>query len=128
VRELVERLKSLSWQQWLVVAAFLFISAFTAFNAFRAIHRAVYWSRHRDEPIHGWMSVGYVARSYRVPPRVLYEALGIQHPPHDRKPIRAIAREQGRPVHEVITDLQNAIARARQPAIQSSPPEQGRAP
>jgi len=35
-----------------------------------------------------------------VPPRVLYEALGIAPQPHDRRPIKEIAREQkyfGRP-------------------------------
>ena len=134
MRKLVERLKSLNWQQRAVVAAFIIVAAFTAFQASRAIRHALYWSHHRDEPIHGWMSVGYVARSYRVPPNLLYEALGVQHQPHDRKPIRQIAREQNRPVHEVINILQDAIARARQSAVQpaqsgsAGTPDKGRAP
>jgi len=127
-------LKDLSWQQWLVVAAFLLVVGFTGLHAFRAFRNAVYWSHHRDEPIHAWMSVGYVARSYHVPPRFLYEALGLEHTPHDRKPIRLIAREQNRSVHEVIAVLQDAIVRARQsgtpppPSGSTDPPDKGRSP
>src|SRR6185369_1153640 len=123
VQKLIERLSRLRWQQWLVVAAFLLVLIFTGLHAFRAIRHAVYWSHHRDEPIHAWMSVGYVSRSYHVPPHLLYEALGLQRTPHDRKPIRQIAREQNRPVREVIAVLENAIARSRQ--FESSPPPSG---
>ncbi len=121
VQKLFERLSRLRWHQWLIVAAFLLVLVFTVFHAFRAVRHAVYWSHHRDEPIHAWMSVGYVARSYHVPPRVLYDALGLQHTPHDKKPIRQIAREQNRTVREVIAVLEDAIARARQPESSPSP-------
>lgn len=121
MRKLIERLSKLRRHQWLVVAAFLLVLIFTGLHAFRAVRHAVYWSHHRDEPIHAWMSVGYVSRSYRVPQRILYDALGLQHAPHDRKPIRQIAREQNRSVREVIAVLENAIARARQ-AESSQPP------
>ncbi|HXU35535.1 MAG TPA: hypothetical protein VN937_04175 [Blastocatellia bacterium] len=123
MQKLIERLSRLRWHQWLVVAAFILVLVFTGLHAFRAVRHAVYWSHHRDEPIHGWMSVGYVARSYHVPPRVLYDALGLQHTPHDRKPIRQIAHEQNRTVPAVIAVLENAIARARQP--ESPPPTAG---
>lgn len=122
VQKLIERLSRLRWHQWLIVAAFLLVLVFTGLHAFRAVRHAVYWSHQRDEPIHAWMSVGYVARSYHVPPRALYDALGLQHTPHDRKPIRQIAREQNRTVREVIAVMEDAIARARQPAGQSAPP------
>ena len=131
--KLVERLKNLNWPQRAVVAAFILVAGFTAFQASRAVRHALYWSHHRDEPIHGWMSVGYVARSYQVPPHLLYEALGLQHQPHDRKPIRQIATEQNRPVREIIDVLQAAIARARQSSVQpgsgsAGTPDRGRAP
>ena len=131
MHKLAERLKGFSWQQWVVVAAFLLVLGFTGLHAFRAVRNAAYWSSHRDERIRAWMSVGYVAHSYHVPPRVLYEALGLQHIPRDRKPIREIAREQHRSVSEVIAVLQEAIVRARQPGAPPpppSPPNQGRAP
>lgn len=123
VQKLFERLSRLRWHQWLVVSAFILVLVFTGLHAFRAVRHAVYWSHHRDEPIHAWMSVGYVARSYHVPPRFLYDALELQHTPHDRTPIRQIAREQNRTVREVIAALEDAIARARQP--KSSPPPSG---
>ena len=129
MRALAERLKELNWKQWTVLAAFVAVSCFTGLHAFRAVRKSIYWSRHRDEPIRGWMSVGYVAHSYHLPPRVLYEALEFQHTPHDRRPIREIAREQHRSVQEVIAVLQEAIARARQPGPSpSAPPEKGRSP
>lgn len=132
MQKLIERLSRLRWHQWLVIVAFFLVLAFTGLHAFRAIRYASYWSHHRDEPIHAWMSVGYVARSYHVPPRVLYEALGLQPTPRDRKPIRQIAHEQNRSVHEVIGVLQEAIVRARQqdtpPSGPPGPPEKGRSP
>jgi hypothetical protein len=136
VHKLVERLKGFSWQQWVVIAAFLLVLGFTGLHAFRAARDAIYWSYHRDEPIRAWMNVGYVAHSYHVPPPVLYEALGVPHVPHDKRPIREIAREQHRSVNEVIAVLQEAIVRARQPGAKPppglpgppGPPNQGRAP
>lgn len=122
MQKLVERLKGFSWQQWVVIAAFLLVLGFTGLHAFRAVRDAVYWSYHRDEPIRAWMNVGYVAHSYHVPPHILYEALGVPHVPHDKRPIREIAREQHRSVNEVIAVLQEAIVRARQPGAQPPPP------
>ena len=137
MHKLVERLRNLSWQQWLVIVAFLLVLGFTGLHAFRAVRSAAYWSHHRDEPIRAWMNVGYVAHSYHVPPPVLYEALGMQRLPHDKRPIRVIAREQHRSVNEVIAILQEAIVRARQSGAPPPPlgppgppglPSQGRSP
>ena len=85
--------------------------------------------RHQNDPVRPWMSVPYVAHSYRVPPHVLYEAIGIPLQSHDRRPIRDIAREQNRSVEEVIATLQNAIARERahNPSGSQSP-SPGRSP
>jgi hypothetical protein len=122
-------MKNLNWRQWLLILAFLLVVAFTAFFAVRTVRRAVYWHQHRDEPIRGWMTVGYVAHSYRVPPHVLYAALGLPGKP-DRRPLRAIARDQKRPVSEVIADLQRAIEqyRSQYSAPHSPPAEKGRSP
>jgi hypothetical protein len=123
-------MKTLDWQKWLVLAAFVIVLMVTGLFAVRTVRRAVYWRHHRDEPIRPWMSLPYVAHSYRVPPRVLYEALGIPHPPRDRRPIKAIAREKNVSVDELINTLQRAIAGARQanaPNSQQSP-DLGRSP
>jgi len=117
-------------KQWLVAAALALVIALTALFAVRTVRRAVYWRFHRDETIRPWMSVPYVAHSYGIPPRVLYEGLGIPHPPHDRRPIREIAREQNRPAEELIGVLERAIAREREAHPNASPPplKPGRSP
>ena len=103
------------WQQWLLIIAFILVVIVTALSGMRTVRRAIYWSHHRDEPIRSWMTLPYVAHSYGVSPSVLYEALGISHPPHDRRPIVEIAREQKVPVVVVLKTLQRAIENA-QPA------------
>ena len=102
-------MKRLRWHQWLLLAVFLLAVIVTGLFAVRAVRRAAYWRTHRDEPIRSWMSVRYVARSYRVPPPVLYEAIRLEPVPHDRRPLREIAREQNRPVEALINELQDAI-------------------
>lgn len=77
-------------------AAFAFALAFTGYHVVRAVANAVYWHQHRDEPIEGWMTVGYVAHSYRVPPHVLQMALGLPPAPPDRRPLDHVAADQGR--------------------------------
>src|SRR5581483_10845823 len=79
MNKVLETLKRFRWPQWAVVFAFVFVLGFTTIHAYRVIHRASYWRHHRDEPIRGWMTVGYVAHSYHVQPRVLYQALGLQN-------------------------------------------------
>ena len=107
-------MKNFGWRQWLVLLAFVLVVSFTGLFAVRAVRRAIYWHYHQDEPIRPWMSVGYIAHSYRVPPWVLHQALGIPPKP-DRRPIREIAREQHRSVNEVIAILQDAIVHSRPP-------------
>lgn len=114
-------MKSISGRQWLVVLAFVLVVSFTGLFAVRTVRRAIYWHYHQDEPIRPWMSIGYVAHSYSVPPWVLHQALGVSPQP-DRRPIREIAREQNRSVDEVIAILQNAIVHARPPYPPPGPP------
>lgn len=125
-------MKNLKWQQWLVVLAFALVVSFTGVFVVRTARRAIYWHYHRDETIRPWMSLGYIAHSYRVPPYVLHQALGLPLNPGkpDKRPIREIARDQNRPVDEVIDILQNAIVHARPPYPPPPPPprDQGRAP
>jgi hypothetical protein len=115
-------LRKLTWRQWLVVLAFLLVLTGTGFFALRTIRAAVYWHYHQDEPIRGWMNVGYVAHSYNVPPHVLYRALGLPHKPPDRRPLRVIAKEQNRSMDEIRAILLDAIVHARPPYPPPPPP------
>ena len=107
-------MKNFGWRKWLVVLAFVVAVSATGLFAVRTVRRAVYWRSHRDEAIRPWMNVGYIAHSYRVPPWVLHQALGLPSKP-DRRPIRQIAREQGRSVDQVIAILEAAIVHSRPP-------------
>jgi hypothetical protein len=123
-------MQSVKRQKWIALIAFALVVTATGVVAVRTVRRAMYWRQHRDEMIRPWMSLPYLAHSYRLPPHVLYQALGIPQPPHDRRPLRQIAREQDRPLEEVITVLHDAIARERaiHPSGAAPPPEPGRSP
>ncbi len=110
-------MKNPGGRKWLVLLAFVLVVSLTGLFAVRTVRRTIYWRFHQDEPIRPWMSLGYIAHSYRVPPWVLSQALGLPSKPGkpDRRPIREIAREQNRPVDEVIATLQDAIVHARPP-------------
>src|SRR4051812_11621742 len=110
-------MRKLGWHQWVLLLLFLGALLGTGLFGVRTVRRAIYWRNHRDEQIRPWMSVSYVARSYRVPPHLLYQAIGQMPLPHDRRPLRELAREQNRPVEDLIAELQKAIIQAR-----SSPP------
>jgi hypothetical protein len=126
-------MRRLGWQQWLVLGLFLAALGVAGLFGVRAVRRAAYWRGHRDVMIRPWMSVPYVAHSYRVPPRVLYEALGLKpQPPPDKRPLRLIAREQNRPVEELVGELERAIERERElhppPHPQRGKPSEGGTP
>jgi hypothetical protein len=112
---IISTVKAFRWHQWLVVAMFLLVGGFTTYKAVHMARKAIYWQSHRDEPIHGWMSVGYVAHSYRVPPHVLYLALGLPHKTPDKRPLLEIAKIQHRSMDEISAVLQNAIIHVRPP-------------
>lgn len=115
-------MRRLGWQQRVILALFLVAVFLAGFLLVRTVRRAIYWHNHRDEPIRAWMSVPYVAHSYRVPPHVLYRAIGLPERERDRRPLREIAREQDRPVELLIHELEDAITHARPPYPPPLPP------
>jgi hypothetical protein len=109
-RTILERVRGFSRNQWLVLIAFILALLLTSFFAYRTYQRAEFWRQHRDQPIAGWMRVGFVANSYHVPPHVLNEAIGLPRDVRDRRPLARIADDQGRTFDEVKADLEKAIA------------------
>jgi len=103
----------------LVIAlAFLLAVAGALLFAARASRQAHHF-RTANEPIHGWMSIPFIAHTHHVPASVLFEAIGVQpRQPHDHRSVRHIAHELNRPVPEVIAQLQKAIDAARPPGGQ----------
>jgi membrane protein DedA with SNARE-associated domain len=95
---------------------FLLAAGFTVFKVVHTVREVIYWQVHRDEAIRGWMSVGYVAHSYRVPSDVLYVALRLPQDLQDKRPLRKIAHMQHRSMDEIRATLHDAIIQARPPA------------
>src|SRR5436190_10530736 len=106
-------MKKLTWQQSVVAVAFLLSLSLGIFFVVRAVRPAIYWHYHHDEPIRGWMTMGYVAHSYHVPLHVLHSALGLPDQPPDIRPLREIAKAQNRSMEEIRTLLLQAIIQAR---------------
>jgi hypothetical protein len=125
---IIRTARTCRWPLWLGLAVFLLLAGFTAFKSVDAARDVMYWRLHRDEPIRGWMTVGYVAHAYRVPPHVLYLALDLPYAPPNRRPLRDIAKRQHRSMDQIRAILQNAVVHARPPYPPPSPRSEGRAP
>jgi len=126
-----ENIKAFRWYQWLIVACFLLASFLTGFTIYRVVHHARSWRHHHDEPIRGWMTVGYVAHTYHVPAQALYRALGLEGDRFDRRTLREIAEDQHRSMEDVRRVLEGAIIQAGSPYLSPSPsptPSATRAP
>jgi hypothetical protein len=100
---------------FLIVVSFLLAICLTFLFAFRAGRNARYM-RWGQEPIRAWMSVPFIAHVHHVPEEALFQAIGLEpKQPRDRRPLRRIAREEKRPVDELIRELNQAIAQERGP-------------
>ena len=97
-------------QGWLWLALLVALAATTLFGA-RSARRAVEWRRHADERVRPWMSLGYIAHSYHLPPQSLHRALGLS--PGDRRPLVVIARVRHQDVNHLIAQVRLAILQTR---------------
>src|ERR1039457_4449646 len=104
---------------WLFVALAVALAAagaliFHTVQHAKQIIRTVSHARHADEgeALRPWMTIPYIAGSHRVPPKLLYDAIGIPPERHRPWPLSRIARQQHRPIDALIAQLENAIARA----------------
>lgn len=79
----------------------------------RFIFAVVYWSAHHEEPLRPWMTIGYVGRSWDVPPPLLDDLLGLDRPEGKPMTLHDIATQRGIPVEDLIVQVQRAIATAR---------------
>ncbi|MCY0147274.1 hypothetical protein OEG84_06000 [Hoeflea sp. G2-23] len=94
--------------RWLTLS-FLITLTLALFFIIRASVFFVYWQNHTDEPIEGWMTVRYIANSYRVDPELVHDAIGLPRTGPDRRPLIRIAREDGRPLDQMATTIIEAI-------------------
>lgn len=99
----------------LLVLAFLVALTVTCFFATRFVASSIYWAdpAHRDVQIEGWMTPGYVARSYRVSPRVVETALGLDGFAGRGRTMADIAESQGKSLEVIRADIVAAAIAAR---------------
>lgn len=102
-------------EQRLVFIAFIIATALAIGFAGRGISRAVYWANpaHQQQIPEGWMTPGYIARSWHVPVEAVDAALGIENGPQlvgERRPtLEAIAEVLKVPVADLIIRLDAAL-------------------
>lgn len=99
-----------------LTGAFLLAFAFTLFFGVKFIMGAIYWAdpAHRDVPPAPWMTPGFVAHSWHLPPEVVSEALNVpRESKNGRLTLDQLAAQRGVPVETLIADLETAIAAHR---------------
>jgi len=109
VRRILRTLKGFRLRQWLVLGALIFVLGMDAYYTLRVVRFAVYSPRTEDTRIRGWMRVRHIARSSRVPPAVVYRAIGLPADSDDRRPLVEIARSQNRSFEKLEVAITNAI-------------------
>ncbi|SEW05592.1 hypothetical protein SAMN04488515_0844 [Cognatiyoonia koreensis] len=74
---MIDRIKRLWAHHRLLLLGFCVALAALGFFGVRTLSATLYWMdpAHQDQPIAGWMTPRYVARSYQLPPEVLGDAL-----------------------------------------------------
>jgi hypothetical protein len=95
-----------------LAAATIFIAIFSV----RAVASFIYWqdAAHQFQPIAGWMTPRYVAKSWQVPPEVVSGALGLEMSGGaGRASLEQVAEARGEDVAAVIESLDAAIAAHR---------------
>lgn len=103
----------------IAVLAFLAALAVTLFFAVRFVLFAVYWTdpAHRNQVPEGWMTPGYVARSWHIPRGALLAELNLPLKSDRPHSFEEIAETRGVPLSQVLGEVSAAIAvlRAKAP-------------
>ncbi|WP_339758818.1 hypothetical protein [uncultured Hoeflea sp.] len=94
--------------RWLTLSFLITLTLALVF-IIRASVFFVYWQHHADEPIEGWMTIRYVANSYRVDPKIVRDAIGLPQSGPDRRPLIRIAREDGKQLDQITERVLDAI-------------------
>ncbi|WP_149142171.1 hypothetical protein [Gemmobacter caeruleus] len=97
-----------------LVAAFTLALCAALFFAGRLVVQTVYWSQHRNEAVQPWMTIGYVGRSWGLPPREIDARADLPVPESGHpKTLQQIADERGIAVAEVIALVERTVAEMR---------------
>jgi hypothetical protein len=103
-------------QRWLTIA--LLVLAVVGIVAAGAFAYRLYQRRNRPPPpprqtdasqIAGWMTVGYVARGFRVPPDEILKAINVEPRGNERKSLDEMADASGRSRGELVAAVQATV-------------------
>lgn len=80
-----------------ITSAFVLAVVLMVLFAVRGVVSMAYWSdpTRQDQSIQDWMTPRYVARSWHLPPEVMFTAIGETTMPEKRKPLHEIAAARG---------------------------------
>lgn len=97
----------------LALIGFCMALTLVAFFAVRLVVQTIYWSNpaHIHQMPEGWMTPGYVERSWHMPPRALAGVLDITPGPGQRgRTLAEIAADQGIPLDELMARLNDHLS------------------
>jgi hypothetical protein len=104
-------MRKYGWQVVALVIGLLLSLAMIGVFSVRAARHASF--RRVDESIRPWMTLPYIAHSYKVPVMDLYRALNLTPVLHDRRTVMKLSKDLNLPLSEVNILLQEAIVNAR---------------
>ncbi|WP_343082071.1 hypothetical protein [Ostreiculturibacter nitratireducens] len=94
------------------LVAFVLAVAISLFFAGRFIAFTIYWSdpAHHEIRPEGWMTPGYLARSWDLPRETVAEALGATPQPGKPQTLADIAKERGQSLDEFLAEVAAMLA------------------
>lgn len=125
-----------SKQRILVIVLTIFGCLLIAFFGMRAVRAFMKFNGHRPprssaaeqvetdvELIRDWMTVPFIARTYHVPEKVIFDALGISPRSNNEKSLKEINEEYFPAQDGRVIELVKTTILAHQPAPTTAPPQ-----
>lgn len=123
-----------SRQRVLITGLILFGIAIVGFFGFRTFHAFRKFRGHRPPPlppaesqqietdvdlIRDWMTIPYISRTYQVPRKLLFDALGIPPRGNEEKSLAQLNEEYSPQAPGIVMEVVKAAIRANQPSLPS---------
>ena len=95
----------------IALLAFLAAGAVTLFFAGRLAFFTLYWAdpAHRDQHPAGWMTLGYVSRSWHVPLDAVVEGLAVDHVPGKPRTLAELAADRGETLPQFLAGVETLL-------------------
>jgi len=111
--------KAIAWH----VIGFVLALVAVSFFAVRFVVSAIYWAdpAHRAQSPEGWMTPGYIARSWHLDREAVAAALALDIKQERGLTLAELARARGVPLHDLLAELAAALPAAKAPAPTDQP-------